>query len=248
MVQGTAPRMPAKASKAPKAPKASARERLLAAADELFYAEGVQSVGIDRIIEHAGVAKASLYNTFGSKEGLVRAYLECRTDRSVDRVTRALTRFRTPRERLLGMFDAQGDLFTSPGFNGCAFVAASAEAPRGGSVEEVSDVYRGWMRDLFAELAAEVGVADPQGVARQLHLLYDGATLSARMDRDPTAAATAREVAAALLDAAPMAPAAPAVSAVSAVSAASPDVAAATNVANRSIEVDSGRVRPVVRG
>ena len=58
--------------------KHSARERLLAAANELFYAEGVQTVGIDRVIERAGVAKASLYNTFGSKENLVRAYLESR--------------------------------------------------------------------------------------------------------------------------------------------------------------------------
>ena len=48
--------------------RVSARERLLTAADELFYGEGVQTVGIDRVIEHAGVAKASLYNTFGSKE------------------------------------------------------------------------------------------------------------------------------------------------------------------------------------
>ena len=53
------------------APEASARERLLASADELFYREGVQTVGIDRIISHAGVAKASLYNIFGSKEGRV---------------------------------------------------------------------------------------------------------------------------------------------------------------------------------
>jgi AcrR family transcriptional regulator len=64
----------------PQVRSASARERLLASADALFYAEGVQSVGIDRVIEGAGVAKASLYNLFGSKEGLVRAYLEARHD------------------------------------------------------------------------------------------------------------------------------------------------------------------------
>ena len=56
-------------------PRSSARDRLLAAANELFYAEGVQTVGIDRIIERAGVAKASLYNLFGSKEALVEAAL-----------------------------------------------------------------------------------------------------------------------------------------------------------------------------
>ena len=184
------------------AAKPSARERLLDAANELFYAEGVQSVGIDRIIEHAGVAKASLYNTFGNKEGLVGAYLAARREGNIERVTRALTRFRTPRERLLGVFDAQGELFTSPGFNGCAFVAASSEAPYGGSVRQVADGYREWMRTLFTDLAAEVGVADPDTLARQLHLLYDGATLAARMDRDPSAASAAREAAAALLDAA----------------------------------------------
>ncbi len=182
--------------------KQSARERLLAAANELFYAEGVQSVGIDRIIEHAGVAKASLYNTFGNKEGLVGAYLATRREGNVERIRRALTRYRTPRERLLGVFEAQGEHFTSPGFNGCAFVAASSEAPYGGSVKEVADDYRGWMRELFTRLATEAGVADPETLARQLHLLYDGATLAARMDRDPTAASTARAAAAVLLDAA----------------------------------------------
>jgi AcrR family transcriptional regulator len=192
------------------AAKPSARERLLAAADELFYAEGVQSVGIDRIIEHAGVAKASLYNTFGNKEGLVRAYLEARRDANTGRIGRALTRFRTPRERLLGVFDAQGEQFTTLAFNGCAFVAASAEAPRGGTVELVSDGYRGWLRDLFADLAAQAGVTDPALLGRQLHLLYDGATLSARMDRDATAASFARDAAAVLFDAAPKtAPGAP---------------------------------------
>ena len=62
----------------PQERSAAARARLLAAADELFYAEGVQSVGIDRVIEHAGVAKATLYSAFGSKDGLVRAYLQAR--------------------------------------------------------------------------------------------------------------------------------------------------------------------------
>jgi AcrR family transcriptional regulator len=183
--------------------KTSARERLLASADELFYHEGVQTVGIDRIIEHAGVAKASLYNIFGSKEELVRAYLESRHASTNERITRALTRFRTPRERLLGVFDALGELFTDPGFNGCAFISASAEAAHGSSVEQAADDYRASMRALFTDLAKEAGFADPDAVARQLHLLYDGATVSARMDRDPTSSTTARAAAAAILDAAP---------------------------------------------
>jgi AcrR family transcriptional regulator len=183
--------------------KPSARERLLAAADELFYREGVQTVGIDRIISHAGVAKASLYNTFGSKEELVRAYLESRHANLSERINRALTRFRSPRERLLGVFDAQGEQFTDPEFNGCAFEMASAEAPPGGAVKNAAEVYRDWVRTMFTTLAKEAGVADPDALARQLHLLYDGAGLSARMDHDPTAATTARAAAAVVFDAAP---------------------------------------------
>ena len=107
----------------------SARERLLEAANELFYDEGVHTVGIDRVIERAGVAKASLYNSFGSKDELVRAYLEKRHERVASRITRYLERYSDPRERLLGVFEAQGELFVEQGFRGCAFVSASAESP-----------------------------------------------------------------------------------------------------------------------
>src|SRR3979409_2530461 len=100
-------------------PKPSPRERLLPAAKELFYAEGVQTVGIDRIIEHAGVAKASLYSTFGSKEQLVRAYLDSRHAGTTERLIRAIDRHSDPRARLLAVFEAQGELFTEPDFHGC---------------------------------------------------------------------------------------------------------------------------------
>ena len=183
--------------------KLTARDRLLAAADELFYREGIHTVGIDRIIEHAGVAKASLYNTFGSKDELVRAYLHKRHLRANDRIARAIARHSTPREQLLAVFEAQAELFTDPQYRGCAFVAASAEAPSGGTVEQASDEFRAWLRSLFADLAAKAGVADADGFARTMHLLYDGAMLSARMDRDASAAAVARATAEKLLDAAP---------------------------------------------
>ncbi|MFE2428168.1 TetR/AcrR family transcriptional regulator [Streptomyces sp. NPDC059373] len=184
------------------ATKPSARERLLAAANELFYAEGVQTVGIDRIIEHAGVAKASLYNTFGGKEQLIRAYLDSRHASTTQKIERALARHGTPRERLLSVFEAQGELFARPDFHGCAFVSATAETHSGSLVDQAADEYRAWIRALFTGLAKDAGVADPEALAKQLQLLYDGAGLSARMDRDPTAAVAARAAASALLDAA----------------------------------------------
>src|SRR5260370_11436934 len=78
-----------------------ARDRLLAAADELFYSEGVHVVGVDRIVKRAGVTKASLYNTFGSKEELVRAYLEAHTLRRQMSINRILAASATRRRRIL---------------------------------------------------------------------------------------------------------------------------------------------------
>jgi hypothetical protein len=111
-------------------------------------------------------------------------------------------RVMTPRERLLGVFDVLGELFAQPGFRGCAFLNASAEASAGSAAEEVSGQSRTWVRSLFTELSQAAGAADPEHLAQQLVLLYDGATVAARMDHDPTAAAAARAVAAVLLDAA----------------------------------------------
>ncbi len=182
---------------------ASARERLLDAASELFYEEGVHTVGVDRVVERAGVAKATLYTLFGNKDGLVRAYLVARYERDRERMTRELgTRYKTPRERLLGVFDVQGLTFAEPGFRGCAFVGASAEAPEGSSVEQVAEDYRAWLRSLFLDLAKEAEARNPEQLARQLMLLYDGAGISAWMDHDPSAAKAARAVATALVDAA----------------------------------------------
>ncbi|HET6151603.1 MAG TPA: TetR/AcrR family transcriptional regulator [Marmoricola sp.] len=181
--------------------KAGPRERLLETASRLFYAEGINSVGIDRILAESGVAKGSLYSTYGSKDGLIQAYLDSRRDRQARRITDAIAKVDDPKQKVLAVFDAQGQLFASRGFRGCAFVAASAEAPRGGTVDVATTAYRDWQRETFRALAEELGVEDPAMLARQLHLLYDGATLSMRLDRDPSVAADARAAAAALIGA-----------------------------------------------
>jgi AcrR family transcriptional regulator len=179
----------------------SARERLLDAADELFYEEGIHIVGIDRVIEKAGVAKASLYSTFGSKDELVRAYLNRKYDQRRTRITEWLTRYSSPRERLLGVFDALGDSIAQPGYHGCAFANASAESGPGSVAEQVTQEYRAWTRGLFTELARDAGAADCATLAAQLHLLYDGVNWAARIDHDLDAARRARAAAAILLEA-----------------------------------------------
>jgi len=179
-----------------------ARERLLAAADELFYAEGIHTVGIDRVIEHAGVAKATLYSLFGNKEGLITAYLKGRLERRQARTYRALEGVETPRERILTVFDVLGSFVNEPGFHGCAFMNACAESKPGSAAIAAAEESRGWTRGLFTDLAREAGAADPDRLAQHLVQLYDGTLIMARMDHDRDAAFVARQAAAALVDAA----------------------------------------------
>ncbi|WP_436524397.1 TetR/AcrR family transcriptional regulator [Actinoplanes sp. HUAS TT8] len=183
-------------------PRPSARERLLAAADELFYAEGVHTIGIDRVIEQAGVAKASLYSCFGSKDGLVRAYLQNRHQERRARLQRHIDKHTDPRDRLLAIFDSLAESAAKPGFRGCAFYNAGAESDPNGVVAEESEANRAWTRSTLVDLAREAGAADPVALAAQLVILYDGATVGARQDPGPAAAHAARAMAATLLTAA----------------------------------------------
>jgi AcrR family transcriptional regulator len=185
----------------PDTSRASARERLLAAADELFYAEGIHTVGIDRVIERAGVAKASLYSTFGSKDELVRAYLMGRHELRQRRITEWLERYDGPRAKLLGIYEYLADFYSRPSFRGCAFINATAESPPGGPAEEVTDLTRAWLRWLVHGYVVELGAPDPEALTCQLVLLFDGATVAARLDRNPGAAQAAGVAAKALVNA-----------------------------------------------
>ncbi len=143
----------------------SARDRLLAAADELFYAEGVHVVGIDRVVERAGVAKASLYTIFGSKDDLVRAYLEKHFRLRQRRIAAVLAANEKPRERLLGVFGEIEDALEGSDWRGCRFLSASAEAQPGDASEIIAEEYRAWLRSLFADLSEAAGAES----GRQLH-------------------------------------------------------------------------------
>src|SRR6516225_8321747 len=179
-----------------------ARERLLAAAEELFYQEGVQSVGIDKVIERAGVAKASLYGNFNSKDDLIRAYLDARYEARRAAIETKLALHKAPREKMLAVFDAMTEAIAKPNYRGCAFLRATAEMPADASGRQVCRDARRWTRELLSGLAKEAGAVDPDALAKQLVLLYDGAAASVQMDRDHAAGAAAKAAAALLIDAA----------------------------------------------
>ena len=183
--------MAAKTTKRP-----SARERLLAASDELFYRDGVHSTGIDAVIEKAGVAKGSLYYIFGGKDELVAAYLRGRLDAWRERVNAAQTGIDDPEEKILAVFDAIADYVALPEFRGCPFVNAAAEAPAGEAQELAITEYRQWVRETFLALAAQTGVADTASLADALIVLYDGALATVDVASTArTAAMTAKRIA-----------------------------------------------------
>jgi AcrR family transcriptional regulator len=190
------------ATKQSAVPRATARERLLAAADELFYENGINTVGIDRVIERAGVAKASLYDCFGSKDELIRAYLEARSTARQARLNEWISRYDTPQKKILGIFELLAETSSQPGYKGCAFSRARADDNTSDKVKGAIDQSRAFMLERFASLAREAGAANPEPFGQQLMLLYDGASVAAYVDRNHNAASLAREVAAQMLSSA----------------------------------------------
>jgi AcrR family transcriptional regulator len=178
------------------AKRPSARERLLAAADELFYRDGVHSTGIDAVIEKAGVAKGSLYYIFGGKDELVAAYLRGRHKAFRQRVEAAQAGIDDPAEKILAIFDALGDYISLPEFRGCPFDSAAAEAPAGQCQMLAIKEYRDWLHLSLVQLAADTAVPDSQALAEALIVLYNGALASANTAAPSrTAAMTAKRIA-----------------------------------------------------
>jgi len=141
-------------SKTASLPRVSARERLLAAADELFYGNGINTVGIDRVIERAGVAKASLYDCFGSKDELVRSYLQGRSDARRARINDRLSQYDSPEEKILAIFDLLGEVALAARVSGCAFVRAG-DANSSEKVKGVCEESRAFMLASSRDLARE---------------------------------------------------------------------------------------------
>ncbi|MDQ0674465.1 AcrR family transcriptional regulator [Pseudarthrobacter siccitolerans] len=182
-----------------------ARQRLLEAADRLFYAEGVHTVGIDRVIEEAGVAKGSLFYNFSGKEELVAAYLAGRDQRRRDRIARYQQGLEDPVEKLLAMFDSLQEAVTEPGYKGCAFANANAEALPDSMEARALRTFRDWLSTMILALCQEAGFDDPAGVAARLELLYDGAVANSQLDAHTDAVRLAKELASMVLSASPKA-------------------------------------------
>jgi AcrR family transcriptional regulator len=181
----------------------SVAERILTTADELFYREGVRAVGIQRVIEEAGIAKASLYAHFASKDELVAACMERRGQQSRAALVAAMDAAPDdPREKLLALFDLQVKVAACPDFNGCPVQKTHAELhDPDHPARHVTAAHRQWLIELLARLVEEAGLESPDYVAGALLVLFDGAIATTMVDKDPLATRYARIAAQQIIDA-----------------------------------------------
>ncbi len=154
----------------------SMRERLIEAANELFYAQGLRAVSVDKVIERAGTTKVTFYRHFQSKDDLIVAYLESRAEGERNGVDAAIAHGAGDVDVTLRlMADHTGAAACSPGFRGCPFINAAAEYPDPDSaVRKLVDAHRDWWTSAFERLVAPLGLTDPAAIADDLMLLRDG--------------------------------------------------------------------------
>jgi AcrR family transcriptional regulator len=154
-----------------------ARDRLIAAADELFSRDGIAATPVDEAVRRAGVATATLYHHFDGKDALVAAYLRDRHERWMRRWERHVAAAAERTDALLAIFDALAEWEREGGAaRGCAFVDAAAElSDRAHPAWAEISAHKEGVRGRLAELAADTGRADAEELADRLLLLYEGA-------------------------------------------------------------------------
>jgi AcrR family transcriptional regulator len=183
-----------------------ARERLLKAAAELFYRDGVGATGIDTITAHAGVAKMSLYNNFSSKSELVKAYLDARLEEWHDLYRQRLASAASPRDRLLAVFDSYVDhaeLAYGWGFRGCGLLNAAAELsiadPGRATVASQKEEVEQLFRQYLSEMKPDGGAAIDE-TAEHLSFVLEGAMARAGLDGHDGRLKAARRIAISVMD------------------------------------------------
>ena len=187
----------------------SARDRILDTASALFYRDGYHAVGIDTIVAESGVAKMTLYRHFQSKDHLIAAYLERTNAEFWAWLEGEIAAVDGPTAKLGAAFDAVGKLATSARCLGCTFQGAASEFPEldhPGHVVALAHKRR--VLERLSELAREANLNDPDGLAKQLLLVMDGAWVASRMFGPSNHASTVAAAARALIDshAAPLSP------------------------------------------
>ncbi len=183
-------------------PALSKREQLVTEALKLFYQYGFNATGVDKIIAEAGISKKTLYNHFKSKDELILATLRKRDELFRNKLMRGTERFgRTPRDRLLTIFDVLEEWFHENDFSGCMFINASAEfAAPDNPHHIISAEHKRLVRSFIQDIATQAKAQNPEELSKQLNLLIEGAIVDAHVSGDKKAAARAKKMAEVFVD------------------------------------------------
>lgn len=183
----------------------AAKKRIMDAAAQRFYAEGIAATGIDTITADAGVAKMSLYNNFASKAELVEEYLVLRHDEWLGLYRRRAADAGTPAEAVLAVFDAyidHAELDYAHGFRGCGLLNAAAELPVGAPGRLVVRRHKEQVEEILADhLRALTDEEQAACLAEHCSFLLEGAMSRAGMEGGPERLLRARKIAAELVGA-----------------------------------------------
>ncbi|MEU9111275.1 TetR/AcrR family transcriptional regulator [Streptomyces sp. NPDC048483] len=184
------------------APRPSARSRMLTAADELFYAQGLDATGVDALIEAADVARMTFYKHFGGKDGLIVAYLEGRDVRwRVLLKNTVAAAGPDPTDRIRAVFEALATCHTEPGFRGCSFANAAAElAHRDHPARAVVTSHKAALRTDLEGFVDEAGFLAADELVDVLLMLYEGASTTEALGSVVDAITKARSAVDRLLD------------------------------------------------
>ena len=171
-----------------------ARERLIDAATRLFASDGYHAVGISRILAEAGVSRVALYHHFRSKEELILAVLRHRDEVTRNLIMREVEQAsRSPRERLLALFDFLDRYVGQPDFSGCMFLNAAAEYHDDDDpIHRISAEHKKMLLAFIERQCTAAGAQEPRQLAHQIYMLFDGAIVQIH-----TAGASAERIAAA---------------------------------------------------
>jgi AcrR family transcriptional regulator len=178
------------------------RRRLIAAADGLFYGQGIRAVGVDAVAEAAGVTKRTLYYHFASKDDLIAAYLEERDLPTLGRYQGMIPEGGAPAaRRIRRIFEQLGKNAENPRWRGCSFLRAAAEFANlpGHPARVVAARHKRRFEAWLEEVLAADGFGEGAALARQLMILLDGAVAQILIHRDPSYALSAADAALTLL-------------------------------------------------
>jgi AcrR family transcriptional regulator len=166
------------------------RARLLATASKLFYREGVNGVGVERIVSEANVTRATFYRHFPSKQDLVLAYLQSAHDVIEERIAIARA-MEDPKARLRALGDDIAAQLQSPGFDGCAFIKVASEFDDPDEpVRRAVSAHRAWFAEIVRTAFADAGHVRPDDPTQHFIMLRDGAMVAGYLDGSEQAAET----------------------------------------------------------